>query len=184
MRKDNSNRNVNLPPLSLAQKTTMCSQLAHALEYLANQRFVHRDVATRNILLSSHLDLKLSTLCLCRDIYATEYYPYHQRLVPLRWMPPEAVLEGNYSSRSDVWSFGVYMWEVFTLADLPYAHQADDEVLKGLQRSERMNLVLPTDCPLEVAQLVHRCMSPEPADRPSFGEITVIIGQMTVDSDV
>lgn len=184
MRKDNSNRNMSLPPLTLAQKTTMCSQMAQALEYLSNQHFVHRDVATRNVLLSSHLDLKLSTLCLCRDIYTTEYYPFHQRLIPLRWMPPEAVLEGDYSTKSDVWSYGVYMWEVFTLADLPYAHQADDDVLKGLQRSQSMTLSLPSDCPLDVAQLVRRCMSSEPTDRPSFTEITATIGQMTVDSDV
>ena len=99
-------------------------------------------------------------------------------------MAPEAALEGDYSTKSDVWSYGVFVWEVFTLADLPYAGQGDEDVLKGLQRPQGIGLQMPSDCPLEVAQLVRRCMCGNPAERPSFGEVTMAIGQMTIDSDV
>lgn len=64
----------------------------------------------------------------------SEYYHFRQAWIPLRWMPPEAVLEDEFSTKSDVWSFGVLMWEVFTHGEMPYSPQADDEVLAGTRR--------------------------------------------------
>lgn len=63
----------------------------------------------------------------------SEYYHFRQAWVPLRWMPPEAILEGDFSTKSDVWAFGVLMWEVFTHGEMPHGGQADDEVLAGRQ---------------------------------------------------
>ena len=71
--------------------------------------------------------------CLCVLLSRSEYYHFRQAWVPLRWMPPEAILEGDFSTKSDVWAFGVLMWEVFTHGEMPHGGQADDEVLAGRQ---------------------------------------------------
>ena len=182
-RKDNGKRNVKLPPLTLAQKVTMCNQVALGMEHLANHRFVHKDLATRNLLLSSNLDLKITSLGLCRDVYANEYFPFHQQMVPLRWMPPEAVLDDDYSTKSDVWSFAVFIWEVFTLEDMPYRLKTDEDVLRGLKTQEN-HLEPPPGCPPELLELIHRCTAHSPKERPSFSELALAIGELTVDSDV
>lgn len=182
-RKDNGKRNVKLPPLTLAQRVTMCNQVALGMEHLSNHRFVHKDLATRNILLSANLDLKISSLGLCRDVYANEYFPFHQQLVPLRWMPPEAVLDDEYSTKSDIWSYGVFIWEIFTSADLPYRLKTDEDVLRGLKTQEN-KLEPPAGCPEELLALMHKCMASSLKDRPSFSEVALAIGEITVDSDV
>jgi PTK7 protein tyrosine kinase 7 len=182
-RPDNGKRNVKLPPLTIAQKVTMCQQVALGMEHLANHRFVHKDLATRNVLLSSNLDLKITMLCLCRDVYANEYFPFHQQLLPLRWMPPEAILDDDYSTKSDVWSFGVFVWEIFTQADLPYRQRTDEDVLRGLKTYEN-RLEAMRGCPENLANLVAQCMAANPKERPSFSEIALIVGEMTVDSNV
>ena len=71
--------------------------------------------------------------CLCVLLSRSEYYHFRQAWVPLRWMSPEAILEGDFSTKSDVWAFGVLMWEVFTHGEMPHGGQADDEVLAGRQ---------------------------------------------------
>ena len=161
----------------------MCSQVALAMEYFAANQMIHKDLAARNMLLSSTLDLKISNLGLCRDVYASEYFPYQQQLIPLRWMPPEAVLEEEYSTKSDVWSYGVFIWEVFALGDLPYGPRSDEEVLKGLKAGGQC-LDMPPECPKELYQLLLKCTVDCPKDRPPFTEIVSIISDIHVDSDV
>lgn len=73
------------------------------------------------------------SLTTCNCPAGSEYYHFRQAWIPLRWMPPEAVLEDEFSTKSDVWSFGVLMWEVFTQGEMPYAPLADDEVLAGMR---------------------------------------------------
>ncbi|ELT99484.1 hypothetical protein CAPTEDRAFT_108481, partial [Capitella teleta] len=182
-RPDNGKRNVKLPPLTIAQKVTMCQQVAVGMEHVSNHRFVHKDLATRNVLLSPTLDLKITSLCLCRDVYANEYFPFHQQLLPLRWMPPEAVLDDDYSTKSDVWAYGVFVWEVFSQADLPYRQRTDEDVLRGLKTFEN-RLEGMRSCPENLANLVAQCMAVNPKERPSFSEIAVIVGEMTIDSNV
>lgn len=185
LRKDNSRTaQINLPPLTLAQKVTMCSQVAMGMEHIANYRFIHKDLASRNILMSPNLDLKIANLGLCRDIYVHEYFTFHGHQVPLRWMPPEAVLEDEYSTKSDVWSFGCFMYEVFSLGDLPHKHKSDEEVLKALQSGDCQFIDMPPGCPPELWQLINQCMALTRTDRPSFTDLNTAIGDMTLDSDV
>ena len=184
MKKDNGRlQNVKVPPLTTAQKITMCNQVALGLEHMANHRFVHKDLAARNVLLAPNLDVKVTMLSLCRDIYAGEYYLFHQNLIPLRWLPAEAILEDDYSTKSDVWSFAVFCYEVFTLGDMPYRSRTNEEVLRDLKSGD-LELDMPPNCPEEMVALIGRCMADSPKDRPSFSEIAISVGEMQVDSDV
>ncbi|XP_053399020.1 inactive tyrosine-protein kinase 7-like [Mercenaria mercenaria] len=149
----------------------MCNQVALGMEHMSNNRFVHRDLATRNVLLTSRLELKISHMALARDLYASEYVIINnQTALPLRWLSPEAVLEADYSTKSDVWAYGVFMWEVLHLADMPHKNRNDEELLKGLKAGD-VCLEFSEHCPNEMIDLVRKCMVESPKDRPNFTEI-------------
>ncbi|XP_005390190.1 PREDICTED: inactive tyrosine-protein kinase 7 isoform X2 [Chinchilla lanigera] len=167
-------------PLSTKQKVALCTQVALGMEHLSNNRFVHKDLAARNCLVSAQRQVKVSALGLSKDVYNSEYYHFRQAWVPLRWMSPEAILEGDFSTKSDVWAFGVLMWEVFTHGELPHGGQADDEVLADLQAG-KARLPQPEGCPSKLYQLMQRCWAPSPKDRPSFSEITSALGDSPAD---
>ncbi|XP_033000825.1 inactive tyrosine-protein kinase 7 [Lacerta agilis] len=168
-------------PISTKQKVSFCCQVALGMEHMSNSRFVHKDLAARNCLVSAQRQVKVSSLSLSKDVYSSEYYHYHQARIPLRWMPPEAVLEDEFSTKSDVWSFGVVMWEIFTLGDLPHSKLADEEVLSGLQ-SGKMKLPHPEGCPSKVYKVMQRCWAPSPKDRPSFSEVANMLGESPSES--
>lgn len=197
---------VRLPPLTVAQQLTMCHQVSLGMEQFANLRLVHRDLAARNILLSPSLDVKIASLGLSRDVYATEYSLYRHRLVPIRWTAPEVFGNGadattmmtpletvsdhsdaepTYTSSSDVFSFGVFVWELFTLGELPLRHLSDDDVVRYRKQSGNngavaaaVRLPFPPTCPLGLWQLVERCLADFPGNRPTFAELSASIGEM------
>uniref|UniRef100_F7AGL8 Inactive tyrosine-protein kinase 7 n=1 Tax=Ornithorhynchus anatinus TaxID=9258 RepID=F7AGL8_ORNAN len=162
-------------PISTKQKVAFCTQVALGMEHLSNSRFVHKDLAARNCLVSAQRQVKVSALGLSKDVYNSEYYHLRQSWIPLRWMPPEAVLESDFSTKSDVWAFGVLMWEVFTHGEMPHGALADDEVLAGLQTG-KARLPQPEGCPSKLYRLMQRCWAPSPKDRPSFTEIASALG--------
>ncbi|XP_055119115.2 inactive tyrosine-protein kinase 7 isoform X5 [Symphalangus syndactylus] len=168
-------------PLSTKQKVALCTQVALGMEHLSNNRFVHKDLAARNCLVSAQRQVKVSALGLSKDVYNSEYYHFRQAWVPLRWMSPEAILEGDFSTKSDVWAFGVLMWEVFTHGEMPHGGQADDEVLADLQAG-KARLPQPEGCPSKLYRLMQHCWAPSPKDRPSFSEIASALGDSPVDS--
>ncbi|XP_030304466.1 inactive tyrosine-protein kinase 7 isoform X3 [Calypte anna] len=170
-------------PLTTKHKVSLCTQVALGMEHLSNGRFVHRDLAARNCLVSAQRQVKVSSLSLSKDVYSSEYYHFRQARIPLRWMPPEAVLEDEFSTKSDVWSFGVLMWEVFMNGEMPYTPLADDEVLAGLQ-SGKTKLPHPEGCPSRLSKLMQRCWAPSPKDRPSFSELATALGDSPADSKV
>ncbi|XP_016320971.1 inactive tyrosine-protein kinase 7-like [Sinocyclocheilus anshuiensis] len=120
-------------PISTRTKVSICAQVAHGMQHLSNRGFVHKDLAARNCLISGQRHVKVSALSLSKDVYNSEYYQHRQVWIPLRWLPAESVFEGEFCSKADVWAFGVLMWEVFSLGELPYPALNDHQVLEGEQ---------------------------------------------------
>lgn len=181
--KESQRKGPKPPPLAQAQSIGVCHQVALAMEHLANHRFTHRDLAARNCLVTSRLDVKVSCPALSRDSYANEYAVHRNRSVPIRWTPAEALFEDEWSTKSDVYSFAVLAWEVFSQGALPQGDKDDAAVLKMLRGAE-LRWGAPENVPVAFVELLNRCWQRSPRDRPAFGEVALRIGEIFVDSNV
>ncbi|KAK3919401.1 Inactive tyrosine-protein kinase 7 [Frankliniella fusca] len=170
-------------PLTLAQIVSLANQAAQALEHLSNLRLVHKDIAARNCLIASGLRLKISLSGLCKDTYKKEYFEHRNQILPLRWLPHEAVFEDDYSSKSDVYSYGVLVWEIFTQAEFPFHRKTDNDVLSSLQNHE-LHWKIPKNCTPAMTALLGRCWADSPRDRPTFSQIVLAISEMKVDTEM
>ncbi|XP_013386585.1 inactive tyrosine-protein kinase 7 isoform X2 [Lingula anatina] len=181
-----SGKRLKIPALTIAQKVTMCNQVALGMEHIFTRRLVHKDVAARNVLLAPDLNVKVANLRLSRDFYSSEYYRYRDSVIPIRWMPHEAVLDDDLSTKSDVWAFGIFMWEVFSQGDMPFGDLSNEDLLQAMKSGDLLQPAsLPAQqCPAELQTLMMRCWADCPKERPTFSEIVVLIGELTVDSDV
>ena len=111
-------------------------QIASGMEYLSSHHFVHRDLAARNMLVGENLTIKISDFGLSRDVYSSDYYRVQSKsLLPVRWMPPEAILYGKFTAESDVWAFGVVLWEIYSFGLQPYYGELPEG--RRLHRSTR-----------------------------------------------
>ncbi|KAJ8707969.1 hypothetical protein PYW08_010335 [Mythimna loreyi] len=170
------------PALAPQHRALLAAHLAAAAAKCAAVRFTHRDIAARNCLITSKLQLKLSYPALTRGPDSHEYYKLHEQVIPLRWLPPEAVLEGDYSTKSDVYMFAVTVWEIYTKAELPFAKLNDNSVLERV-KSGSLEWTIPDTMPEALGALLKRCWSKSPSDRPQFteiyDEITSILQEVT-----
>lgn len=149
-------QNATIPvpsPLTLIELLKMCVDVSKGCRYLEEMHFVHRDLACRNCLVSSveasTRIVKIGDFGLARDIYKNDYYRKEgEGLLPVRWMAPESLIDGVFTSQSDVWAFGVLLWEIMTLGQQPYAARNNLEVLHYVRRGGRLGK--PTDCPDEL----------------------------------
>ncbi|KAI5109387.1 inactive tyrosine-protein kinase transmembrane receptor ROR1, partial [Silurus meridionalis] len=145
-------------------------QVAAGMEYLASHFFVHKDLAARNILVGEQLHVKISDLGLSREIYTSDYYRVQPKtLLPIRWMPPEAIAYGKFTTESDIWAFGVVLWEIFSFGLQPYYGFSNQEVIEMVRK--RQLLPCPDDCPPRVYTLMNECWQEGPARRPRFKDI-------------
>ena len=157
--------------LKTSQFLPMCIQLAKGLKYLAGKRFVHRDIASRNCLVNSQFVCKIADFGLSRDVYGADYYKVGsgRACLPVRWMPPESLLYGRFTVKSDVWSYGVLMWEIFTFSQQPYYGASNQEVIDNIRGG--ILLTCPQLCTKEMYDVMLRCWEKMPVKRPAISDI-------------
>lgn len=161
-------------PPTLKRILQMAVEIADGMAYLAAMKFVHRDLAARNCMVSEDLTVKIGDFGMTRDIYETDYYRKGTKgLLPVRWMAPESLKDGVFSSSSDVWSYGVVLWEMATLASQPYQGRSNEEVLRYVIGGGIMER--PENCPDKLYTLMMYCWNHKYAKRPSFLELCSVL---------
>ncbi|CAF3502595.1 unnamed protein product [Rotaria sp. Silwood1] len=144
-------------------------QIISGMIYLAEKNFVHNDLSAKNILISEHMDIKISNIARYRPKYDTDYYKIANRSLPVRWMAIESLLSGIYSEMSDVWSYGVLLWEMFSYGTQPYYGRTNPEVIEMIR--DRKLLTCPTNCPKRIYALMCSCWEELSEQRPTFTEL-------------
>ncbi|KAJ7311392.1 hypothetical protein JRQ81_007012 [Phrynocephalus forsythii] len=148
----------------------MLENAAAGMEYLARNCCIHRDLAARNCLVTEKNSLKISDFGMSREQHDGIYSSTGgMKQIPVKWTAPEALNYGRYSPESDVWSFGVLMWETFSLGATPYPNMSNQQTREAVEKGIRMSA--PTQCPEEAYQLMLRCWAYEPQNRPNFSTL-------------
>ncbi len=142
------------------------------MDYLSKQRYIHRDLAARNCLLDSNLCVKIADFGLSRDVYEKDYYRIGNNVckLPIKWMSPESIDKLIFNTKTDVWSYGVLVWELFTRGITPYLEIDNNFLLHHLKRGHR--LPKPDYCPKPLYDIILKCWSENPESRHSFATLS------------
>ncbi|XP_076994302.1 vascular endothelial growth factor receptor 3 isoform X2 [Tamandua tetradactyla] len=170
-----------LSPLTMEDLVCYSFQVARGMEFLASRKCIHRDLAARNILLSESDVVKICDFGLARDIYKDpDYVRKGSARLPLKWMAPESIFDKVYTPQSDVWSFGVLLWEIFSLGASPYPGvQINEEFCQRLKHGARMRA--PELATPAIRRIMLSCWSGDPKARPAFSELVEILGDLLED---
>uniref|UniRef100_A0A3B3I4L7 Focal adhesion kinase 1 n=1 Tax=Oryzias latipes TaxID=8090 RepID=A0A3B3I4L7_ORYLA len=155
--------------LDLATLILYSYQLSTALAYLESKRFVHRDIAARNVLVSTVDCVKLGDFGLSRYMEDSSYYKASKGKLPIKWMAPESINFRRFTTASDVWMFGVCMWEILMYGIKPFQGVKNNDVIGRIENGER--LAMPPQCPPTLYSLMTKCWSYDPSKRPRFNEL-------------
>ncbi|XP_042313507.1 vascular endothelial growth factor receptor 1 isoform X1 [Sceloporus undulatus] len=165
-------------PLTMEDLMSYSFQVARGMEFLSSQKCIHRDLAARNVLLSENNVVKICDFGLARDIYKNpDYVRKGDARLPLKWMAPESIFDKIYSTKSDVWSYGVLLWEIFSLGASPYPGvQIDEDFFSKLKEGIRMKA--PDFATPEMYQIMLDCWQGDPNERPQFLQLVERLGDL------
>nr|XP_055038371.1 vascular endothelial growth factor receptor 1 isoform X1 [Misgurnus anguillicaudatus] len=165
-------------PLLLEDLISYSFQVARGMEFLTSRKCIHRDLAARNILLSNNNVVKICDFGLARDVYKDpDYVRKGDTRLPLKWMAPESIFDKVFTTQSDVWSYGVLLWEIFSLGASPYPGvNIDEEFCHRLKQGTRM--CPPEYSTPEIYGIMCACWENNPEDRPSFTTLVEILGDL------
>ncbi|XP_067135632.1 uncharacterized protein [Centruroides vittatus] len=154
--------------------TNIALDIARGLSYLAELKYVHRDLACRNCLVNACRTVKIADFGMCRPMFDSDYYRFNKRgMLPVRWMAPESLIDGIFTPTSDIWSYGVLLYEIITFGSFPYQGLSNNQVLEYVKGFN--TLPVPNGCKPELASLLLQCWSRRAQDRPSASEIVEIL---------
>ncbi|XP_035207617.1 tyrosine kinase receptor Cad96Ca-like, partial [Stegodyphus dumicola] len=159
--------------------TLFAYQVAKGMEYLSAKGIIHRDLAARNVLVGDNKTCKVADFGFARDVIINHVYERKSEgRLPIRWMAPESLYDNIYTTKTDVWSFGVVMWEIVTLGSTPYPGMAAADVLRKVK--EGFRLEKPEHCKREVYNIMFYCWDRDPNKRPSFTELVQLLDKLLI----
>ncbi|XP_053329009.1 epithelial discoidin domain-containing receptor 1 isoform X2 [Spea bombifrons] len=166
------------PSISYPSLLHVALQICSGMKYLSSLNFVHRDLASRNCLVGENLTIKIADFGMSRNLYAGDYYRIQGRAVlPIRWMAWECILMGKFTTASDVWAFGVTLWEILMLCkEQPYGELSDEDVIENAgevfrDSGKQIYLSRPPLCLPSLYELMAQCWARDCRERPSFQDI-------------
>ncbi|XP_035377504.1 tyrosine-protein kinase Tec isoform X2 [Electrophorus electricus] len=166
--------------MSREKLLSVCQDVCEGMQYLEENNFIHRDLAARNCLVNENDVVKVCDFGMTRYVLDNQYTSSLRSKFPVKWSPPEVLHYSKYSSKSDVWSFGVLMWEVFSDGRTPFGNKSNAEVVEEVTQGRR--LYKPHKCPPNIYDIMFHCWHERPHGRPSFSRLLQSIKD-TVEED-